>query len=230
MKTSFILILACTMLSAQEEKEEKEVTFRTPDGGKIAGVVRGKSAHGLVLVPPSLNGRDFWSETASAFVNQGFMTITYDPRGRKESKPGKDAAAYELDVLGAAAQLKKLGARKVTVIGSGNSCRPTIDAVAGDRSRKISQLVVLSPGPATNVDKVKVDTLIMGSLREKFAKYSDRLYERLTEKKVDVQFDSFISSVHGKDIIEGERGQRALNLLVSFLQKGPRKGMKRHRR
>jgi hypothetical protein len=80
------------------------------------------------------------------------------------------------------------------------------------------------------VDKVKVDTLIMGSLREKFAKYSDRLYERLTEQKVDVQFDSFISSIHGKDIIEGERGQRALNLLVSFLQKGPRKGMKRHRR
>jgi pimeloyl-ACP methyl ester carboxylesterase len=227
MKTFTLLILVCSTLSAQEEKE---VAFRTPDGGKIAGVVRGKSNHGLVLVPPSLNGRDFWSELAGEFVNQGFMTITYDPRGRNESKPGKDAAAYEMDVLGAAAQLKKLGARKVTVIGSGSSCRPTIDAVAGDKARKITQLVVLSPGPTTNVDKVRVDTLIMGSLREKFAKYSDRLYKKLTEKKINVQFDCFISNIHGKDIIDGERGERALKMLVNFLQKGPKKGMKRHRR
>ncbi|MDA0838679.1 MAG: hypothetical protein O3B01_02575 [Planctomycetota bacterium] len=227
MKAFALLIFALSTLSAQEETE---VAFRTPDGGKIAGVVQGKSAHGLVLVPPSLNGREFWSDLAGKFVNQGFMTITYDPRGRNESTPGKDAAAYEMDVLGAAAQLKKLGARKVTVVGSGNSCRPAIDAVAGDKSRKITQLVVLSPGPMTNVDKIKVDTLIMGSLREKFASYSDRLYESLTEMKIDVQFDSFISDIHGKDIIDGERGERALNLLVNFLQKGPRKGMQRHRR
>ncbi|MDP6506531.1 MAG: alpha/beta fold hydrolase [Planctomycetota bacterium] len=215
------------LLSVQELFSEVAVPvkFSAPDGARIQGLLVGKGTVGLVLVAPALNGKEFWESMLPEFVGRGYMVLTYDPRGRGESRGGREPAGYEQDVLGAVKFLKSKRAKKVIPIGVGSGARTVLTAAGKDRSGNIKQAIVISPSPADNVEKIRATLLIMSSLRENFNKYAERIFRR--RKEAD-QYDVYLGSAHGLAIFSERRRGRVFERIVNFIEKGPRKGMRRH--
>lgn len=216
-----ILLVVASSLAAPP----KDISFRTSDGGKIQGSLYGEGKHGIVFVPPPLTGREFWSSLAYEFSNRGYIALTFDPRGRHKSKSGRKDGAFELDVTGAVSFLRKKTAKKVTLIGVANGASIVMDA-AKEAGSRVQQIVLLSPGPCDDVEKVRAKMLIIGALRERSAKYAERIYRKRKEQD---QYEVFIRSGGGKALLKGERQrEQVLGFIFNFLEKGPRKGMRRH--
>ncbi|MBI2193241.1 MAG: hypothetical protein HYU36_14795 [Planctomycetes bacterium] len=219
----FVLILACVDPAPGEG--QREVTFSTPDGGRISGRLYGQGRQGVVLVPPALQGMEFWDSLGKGLAQLGFAAVTFDPRGRNESKPGKDPAAFEMDVLGAVNVLRAQKAAKVCVLGTAGAAATVAAAAAADRSSRIQQIILLSPGPCEGLDRSRAQLLLIGSKDEKNAKYADQLFQA---RKEEAQYEVFLGQAHGQELFVEKRGEKVLELIVEFLGKGPRKGMRRH--
>ena len=91
--------------------------FPAADGTSLYGVVMGRGPVGIVMandVPHPL-----CEEIAeSAFLaRHGFRVLVFDYRGHGESDAGSDPGRLDLDVAGAAAELRRLGSDRVVLVG-----------------------------------------------------------------------------------------------------------------
>jgi pimeloyl-ACP methyl ester carboxylesterase len=93
------------------------LVFPATDGTHLFGAVLGHGPVGVVMandVPHSLCEEI----PESVFLSHhGFRVLVFDYRGHGESEAGPDRGRLDLDVEGAAAELRRLGANRVVVLG-----------------------------------------------------------------------------------------------------------------
>jgi len=100
------------------------VRFPASDGAELLGAIAGKGRVGVLLANTSDGSICDWvaneQDTINAIVAGGAQVLLFDYRGTGFSPkhPGAAAGAWDRDVIGGAAELRRLGARKVVLAGA----------------------------------------------------------------------------------------------------------------
>jgi pimeloyl-ACP methyl ester carboxylesterase len=123
------------------------VRFRSTDGARLLGVALGNGRVGVVLSHQL--GSDFceWVPYAKQLSREGYRVLAYSFRGYGSSETG-DASPTRLDrdVIAAAGELRRLGARRVVIVGA--SMGGTASLVAAPALHPAPSLVVSLSGPS----------------------------------------------------------------------------------
>jgi pimeloyl-ACP methyl ester carboxylesterase len=125
----------------------KLVRFRTADGARLLGVALGNGRVGVVLSHQL--GSDFceWVPYARQLSREGYRVLAFSFRGSGSSDAGKASPArLDRDVIAAAGELRRLGARRVVIVGA--SMGGTASLVAAPVLRPAPKLVVSLSGPS----------------------------------------------------------------------------------
>src|SRR5262245_11238534 len=99
--------------------DAKRVWFRASDGALLDGAEVGDGDVGVVLAHESGSDLCRWLPFAKTLAGKGYRALTFDFRGSGSSPPqfGAKATRNDLDVVGAAAELRRLGAKKLFIAG-----------------------------------------------------------------------------------------------------------------
>ena len=124
----------------------RQVSFRAADGVSLRGITSGKGKLGLALGHQVSSSSCEWYDMAKVFAAHGYRVLALDFRGFGLSPvpaPPKSTTALAADVGGAAAELRRLGAKRVVAIGS--SMGGTAVVIAGaTRAYHLTGVVSLS--------------------------------------------------------------------------------------
>ena len=124
----------------------RQVSFKAADGVPLRGIATGKGKLGLVLGHQVSSSSCEWYDMAKVFAAHGYRVLALDFRGFGLSPippPPASSTALGADVGGAAAELRRLGAKKVVAIGS--SMGGTAVVIAGaTRAYHLAGVVSLS--------------------------------------------------------------------------------------
>src|SRR5258708_1583887 len=143
----------------------KLVHFGTRDGLRLAGFELGSGRRGVVLAHQYLGDACQWGSYGASLARSGYHVVAFDFRGfgRSPVGPGK----LDLDVLAAAAELRRLGARKVVLIGA--SMGGTAVLVAAPEMKPPPAAVVSLSGPASFALISALDAVPRSAMPQLFA-------------------------------------------------------------
>ena len=198
-----------------------DVTFEAPDGTKLAGHVFGRGRTAVVLAHMSDGDLCQWAPYAARLAKLGYVALAFDFRnaGASQTRHYPANIRYGGDVTGAIREARRLGARKVFLVGAslggsavlqaGANVRPRVDGVvsvsgAADLSHAIE-----------SVPKLSAPVLYLaGSGDTDFAKDAHRLYAATpgANRAITVLDDSR----HGTALVGGNA--KARQLVESFLR------------
>jgi pimeloyl-ACP methyl ester carboxylesterase len=107
------------------------VSFAAADGVRLYGITSGAGSLGLVLGHQVQSDSCEWYDMAKVFVARGYRVLAIDFRGFGLSPAAThgNPTGFAADIGGGAAELRRLGARRVIAIGS--SMGGTAVVVAG---------------------------------------------------------------------------------------------------
>ena len=94
------------------------VSFHTEDGVELKGRLFGRAATGVVLAHMFPSDQTSWWDFAEVLAEQGYMALTFDFRGYRESGGDKDIEFMDRDVRAAAGFLREQGATSVFLAGA----------------------------------------------------------------------------------------------------------------
>jgi alpha-beta hydrolase superfamily lysophospholipase len=126
------------------------VRFSGSDGAELVGAVAGKGRVGVLLANTYGGGICDWvaneRDTINAIVAGGAEVLLFDYRGTGFSPkhPGPAAGAWDRDVIGGAAELRRRGARQVVLAGA--SAGGVAVLAAAGRVPAPAGIIALSPG------------------------------------------------------------------------------------
>src|SRR5512133_23081 len=103
-----------------EGVEAKQVWFRASDNALLDGAAVGDGDVGVVLAHESPSDLCPWLPFAKTLAEHGYRAFAFDFRG-SGSSPARFAAQatrYDRDVAAAAAEVRRLGSKKVFVVGA----------------------------------------------------------------------------------------------------------------
>jgi pimeloyl-ACP methyl ester carboxylesterase len=92
--------------------------FRASDGTRLYGAVLGQGGVGLVVANDVPHPLCEEVPIARALARRGLRVMVFDYRGRGESEPGRHPTRLDLDVVAAAKEIARRGARTVVVLGA----------------------------------------------------------------------------------------------------------------
>ena len=113
-------ILAAGAPAAQTRPEACIATsarFRATDGVRLAGAVLGRGRTGIVFAHQVAGDRCQWLPFARELAGRGYRALVFDMRGYGASS-GIANVSPHLDVAGAAAELRRRGARRIVLVGA----------------------------------------------------------------------------------------------------------------
>ena len=84
----------------------------------LDGVERGRGSVGVVLAHMLGSDQNAWSPIVGDLVDAGFHVLTFDFRGHGLSGGNRDPSHADLDLAGAIAKLRALGATRLLVVGA----------------------------------------------------------------------------------------------------------------
>lgn len=120
------------------------VFFRAADGFPLAGALFGDGKLGVVLAHQMGSDLCEWRDFALTLAGRGYRVLAIDMRGYGSSPwvQGKAPNRRDLDVVGAAAELRRRGATRVVAVGA--SMGGTAVVLAGARRGALDGVVSLS--------------------------------------------------------------------------------------
>jgi pimeloyl-ACP methyl ester carboxylesterase len=133
--------------AADKALAPKLVHFRAADGARLLGVALGSGRVGVVLSHQL--GSDFceWVPYARQLSRDGYRVLAFSFRGSGSSDAGSASPGrLDRDVIAAAGELRRLGARRVVIVGA--SMGGTASLVAAPALRPAPKLVVSLSGPS----------------------------------------------------------------------------------
>jgi alpha-beta hydrolase superfamily lysophospholipase len=113
--------LASRCGAAGRNVDAKLVWFRASDGTLLDGAAIGDGDVGVVLAHESPSDLCPWLRYAKTLAARGFLAFVFDLRGMGVSEGAKRFADYkrlDWDVEAAAAEVRRLGAKKVFLVGA----------------------------------------------------------------------------------------------------------------
>lgn len=198
-----------------------DVTFRAPDGTRLAGHVFGSGSTGVVLAHQSDGNLCAWVPYAQHLAKLGYRALVFDFRNVGDSQ-ARDYPAnirYGGDVAGAAAELRRLGVKKVLLIGASLGGSAVLQAAANVRPAVNGVVSVSGAADLSNaiasVPGLRVPVLYLaGSGDVDFAHDAHRLYNATRERQKTIHvLDDFR---HGTALVEGSATAR--RLIQEFLR------------
>ena len=133
--------------AADKAVASKLVHFHAGDGARLLGVALGTGRVGVVLSHQL--GSDFceWLPYARKLSREGYRVLAFSFRGSGSSEAGSASPArLDRDVIAAAGELRRLGARRLVIVGA--SMGGTASLVAAPALRPAPKLVVSLSGPS----------------------------------------------------------------------------------
>ena len=198
-----------------------DVVFRAPDGTRLAGHMFGRGGTAVVLAHQSDGTLCQWVPYATRLARLGYLALAFDFRnaGSSQARHYPANIRYGGDVAGAVAEARRLGARRVFLIGGSLGGSAVLQAAANVRP-PVAGVVSVSGGAdlsnaIASVRSLKVPALYLaGSGDVDFAKDAQRLYDATPKayRAVTILDDSR----HGTALVGGNT--RARQLIETFLR------------
>ena len=85
---------------------------------RLAGIERGAGSAGVVLAHMLGSSQLAWSAYATKLADKGFHVLTFDFRGHGLSGGDRNPSLAAVDLAGAVAKIRALGASRVLVVGA----------------------------------------------------------------------------------------------------------------
>jgi pimeloyl-ACP methyl ester carboxylesterase len=231
LRVSPVLILGAAALAAlpRGAEAQQRVSVRAADGWEVAAVVYGSGPNGLVLVHGGRLTKESWGAQADQFRRAGFHVIAIDLRGFGQSKAPPATGAFEeskaLDVIAAVDYLKRLGARRISLVGGSMGGDAAADASAMLAVGDIDRLVLLSSAGGSTPDRVKARQTLLVATRDDQRSNGDRRwpgiragYERLPEPKTLLLLDG---TAHAQAIFDTHDAEEVTALILRFVSNPP---------
>jgi pimeloyl-ACP methyl ester carboxylesterase len=196
------------------------VSFRASGGARLAGNVLGRGSTGVVFAHTTGADRCQWLPFARELAKKGYRGLVFDMRGYGSST-GITNTDPDLDVMAAAAELRRRGAKRIVLMGA--SMGGTGVVAAAPRIRPAIRGVAELSAPTgfgsadalAAVKKLRVPALfVAGRDDADFAAATRALYRAASTK--DKQLHIAPSSWHGVDLVYLPPVKK---LLVSFLKR-----------
>ena len=197
----------------------KVVRFRAGDGTRLLGIGLGTGTTGVVLGHENRANLCSWMPFARTLARAGFRVLAFDHRGFGSSARGP--VRYDKDVVGAIAEIRRRGARRV--VAGGASMGGAAAIVGGVAARADAVFGLSPPAVFAGLDAVAAvrsyDRPLLvaaGALEPDFPDEARRIYEAspATEKHLELPATGF----HGTDIL-GDRAAAGLRArLVAFVR------------
>ena len=130
------------------ERRNNAVQFKASDGATLRGVLLGSrtSRRGVVVAHEGAGGLCNWLPYGRRLARLGYRVLVFDLRGfvsspRTRLRQGR----HDLDVVGAARELRRRGVQRVTLVG-GSLGAMAVVAAAPQISPAVAGIIVASPG------------------------------------------------------------------------------------
>jgi esterase/lipase len=221
--------------SRQEERNadiaaSTAVTFRSPDGVKLAGRVFGDGQVGVVLAHMFPADQTSWWAFARILAPKGFTVLTFDFRGFCPggvagcSEGERDVAAMWQDVLGAVDFLVARGLVRVMLVGASMGGTASLVAAAQPAVQVVAIVALSAP---QSFEGLTADRAVLGNVTAAklflagnsdptgAATAAQTMYDESPPPK---QFEIFTSSDHGTDLLTGNQSGRVQTLVVNYLE------------
>jgi pimeloyl-ACP methyl ester carboxylesterase len=167
--------------------------------------------------------KESWKKQATELAQAGFRVLAIDLRGFGQSRPPEGGPSAEqggrLDVLAAVEQLRKGGAKTVSVVGGsmgGDYAAEAAEASPG----AIDRLVLLAAGAYTTLSTMKGRKLFIMAKDDVMGENTLRLpriraqYEKAAEPK---EFVLLEGSAHAQFLFATDQGERVMQEILRFL-------------
>jgi pimeloyl-ACP methyl ester carboxylesterase len=196
------------------------VSFRAAGGARLAGNVLGRGPTGVVFAHTTGADRCQWLPFARELAKNAYRSLVFDMRGYGSST-GITNTDPHLDVIAAAAELRRRGAKRIVLAGA--SMGGTGVLAAAPRIRPAIRGVAEFSAPTafggvsalSAVKQLKVPALFVAGRDDgDFAAATRALYRSVSTK--DKQLHIAPSSWHGVDLVYLPPVKK---LLVSFLKR-----------
>jgi pimeloyl-ACP methyl ester carboxylesterase len=181
------------------------VSFRAAGGVRLAGSILGRGATGLVFAHQVGGDRCQWLPFARELAKKGYRALVFDMRGYGAST-GITNTDPHLDVIAAAAELRRRGAKKIVLVGASMGGTGVVAAAPAIRP-PASGVVELSAPTAFGsanalaaVKKLKVPALFVAGRDDgDFAAATRALFRAAATR--DKRLHMAPSSWHGVDLV-----------------------------
>ncbi|HEU0304288.1 MAG TPA: alpha/beta fold hydrolase [Gaiellaceae bacterium] len=182
------------------------VSFRSADGVRLAGNILGRGATGVVLAHTTSADRCQWLPLARELAKRGYRALVFDMRGYGASA-GTTNTSPHLDVVGAAAELRRRGAKRIVLVGASMGGTGVVAATPRIRPA-VSGVVELSAPTAFSdanallaAKRLRVPAFFVAGRDDgNFAAATRALYRAAATK--DKKLHIAPSSWHGVDLVE----------------------------
>lgn len=214
-KRVFILLfLFWVGLAAASTQTPKDVTFSTADGGTVDADLYGNGTRGVVFAHGAIFNKQSWAPLAKQIATRGYRALAIDFRGYGKSHGGKDANALDQDVLAAVRWLHSQGVKFVSVIGGSMGGGASAQAATEVKPGEIDKLILLSPVPIENPEKLRADQIVfIASRNESLAPTVRQQYERAPKPKKLIMING---SSHAQNIFATSQGKHLTDVILGF--------------
>ena len=217
-------------IRAQALADSRAVTFASSDGVELAGRVFGPddATAGVVLAHMLPADQSSWFDFADRVGELGYRVLTFDFRGYCPggdagcSQGTKQVSAIWQDVQGAVDYLKEQGVRRIGLVGA--SMGGTASLVVGSQGDKAIRAVVTLSAPASIDGLVAGPDILLATTAAKLfiagngdgiaAQSAQMFYDQSAPPK---RLGSLTTADHGTDLLEGNQGEIARNLIIGWL-------------
>jgi len=201
------------------------VRFRATDRARLIGVMIGKGPVGIAVGHEHRADLCNWLPFARVLARQGFRVLAFDSRNAGSSAPVNNSHAdwLDLDFAGAAATLRKAGARKIVLGGASLGAAAALAAASRGEGAPAAVFSLSAPAVWTErldgesaVQRLNVPVLfIAAELDVDFAGDARLLYDhaRVTDKQLLI----VPGGSHGTEMLRGAAGASAREALLAFV-------------
>ena len=195
------------------------VSFQAASGARLKGAVLGRGSTGVVLAHTTSADRCQWLPFARELAKKGYRALVFDMRGYGTST-GLTNTDPHLDVIAAAAELRRRGAKKIVLAGASMGgtgvvaaapvIRPAVSGVV-----ELSAPTAFSGATLGGGEEAQAPALFVAGRDDgDFAAATRAIYKAAATK--DKQLHIAPSSWHGVDLLAIPSVKK---LVLGFLQR-----------
>jgi alpha-beta hydrolase superfamily lysophospholipase len=221
--------IAALLIAVSSAAHAQSISVRAPDGRMLYGDLYGAGDRGLVILAHGgYSSRASWQPTAEALAAAGIRLLVIESRGAIDFAAGKetpclsDETCQSKDVSAAIAQLRKLGAKSISLMGGSLGGAAVALAAIDAGPSAIDAIILLAPAAIPAPEKIpgrKLFIVTAGDANSAGLRLPGikAQYARTKQPKTFVQLDG---SAHGQNLFATPQGPAVIQDIARFLLSG----------
>lgn len=202
-------------MAARAAAPPAAVSFATADGGTVSADLYGGAGHdAVVLAHGAAFDKESWRPFAEYLAARDHQVLAIDFRGYGTSQAGSAKNGLFEDILAAVRYLRRAGAPHVAVIGASMGGATAARAAVAAAPGEIDRLILLSPAPLVEPERLAGRKLFVASEQEPAAARVKADYGRAPEPK---QLVLLPGSAHAQHILSTDQGPALMKSMADFL-------------